>query len=86
MCVQDTIEVVQPYPYSITDDIIDIENVPFAVWLYAHPQLFFKSHTPTGWLSPKNPSYAWVAWLCGLDFDEEENSENWPSQAFCRNS
>ncbi len=45
-CVQDTIVVVQPYPYSITDDIDDLS---FADCLYAHPQLFFKCHlSPTG--------------------------------------
>jgi hypothetical protein len=36
-------DVVQPYPYSITDDI---DKVPFADYLYALPQLFHLS--PTG--------------------------------------
>ncbi len=45
-CVQDTIVMVQPYPYSITDDT---DDVPFADCLYASPQLFFKCHlSPTG--------------------------------------
>ncbi len=39
-----TIVAVQPYPYSITDEI---DYVPFAVCLYAHPQLFFNL-SPTG--------------------------------------
>ncbi len=44
--VQDTIIVVQPYPYIITDDI---DDVPFADCLYARPQLFIKCHlSPTG--------------------------------------
>ncbi len=44
--VQDTSVVCQPYPYSITGDI---DNVPFADYLYAHPKLFFKCHlSPTG--------------------------------------
>jgi hypothetical protein len=38
--MQDTVVVVQPYPCSITDDLV---NVPFADCLYALPQLFFKS-------------------------------------------
>jgi hypothetical protein len=86
-CVQDTIVVVRPYPYSNADDI---ENVLFAYCLYAHPQLFFECHlSPTGWLSPKNPSlwHHTPGWPdCGLGFDEEANSENRPSQAFWRDS
>jgi hypothetical protein len=56
-CVQDTIVVVPPYPYSIADDIAD---VTFGDCWYAQPQLLLKCHlcpTPTGWLSPKNTSY-----------------------------
>ncbi len=55
MCVQDTIVVILPYPYSITEDI---DNVPFKDCWYARPQLFFQCHLrPTGGWLPKNPSY-----------------------------
>jgi hypothetical protein len=54
-CVQNTIVVVPPYPYSIADDIA---NVPFGDCWYARPQLFFKCHLhPTGGRSTKKPSY-----------------------------
>ena len=54
-CVQDTIVVVPPYPYSITEDI---EDVPFTDCLYAHTQLLFQCHLcHTGGQPPKNPSY-----------------------------
>ena len=39
LCVQDTIVVIPPYPYSITEDIAD---VPFKDCWYARPQLFFQ--------------------------------------------
>jgi hypothetical protein len=48
VCVQDTIVVVPPYPYSIADDIAD---VTFGDCWYAQPQLLLKCHlcpTPTG--------------------------------------
>ena len=38
----DTIVVIQPYPYSITEDI---DNVPFKDCWYARPQLFFQCQT-----------------------------------------
>ncbi len=53
--MQDTIVVILPYPYSITDDI---DDVPFQDCWYARPQLFFQCHLrPTGGRMPKNPSY-----------------------------
>jgi hypothetical protein len=53
--VQDTIVVILPYPYSITEDIVD---VPFKDCWYARPQLFFQCHLrPIGGRQPKNQSY-----------------------------
>jgi hypothetical protein len=55
--VQDTIVVIPPYPYSITEDI---GNVSFKdCWYHdAHPQLFFQCHLrPTGGWPPKNQFY-----------------------------
>jgi hypothetical protein len=40
-CVQDTIVVIPPYPYSITEDV---DDVPFQDCWYARPQLFFQCH------------------------------------------
>ena len=54
-CVQDTIIVVPPFPYSIAEEI---DDVPFAYCWYARAQLFFQCHLrPTGGRPPKNPSY-----------------------------
>ena len=51
-CVQDTIIVVLPFPYSIAEEI---DDVPFADCWYARAQLFFQCHlSPTGGLPPKN--------------------------------
>ncbi len=45
-CVQDTIIVVLPYPYSKADDI---DDAPFEGCWHARSQLFFKCHhRPTG--------------------------------------
>ena len=53
--MQDSIVVIPPYPYSITEDI---DNVPFKDCCYARPQLFFQCHLrPTGGWLPKNQSY-----------------------------
>ncbi len=53
--MQDTIVVVPPYPYSITEDI---EDVPFEDCWYAHTQLLFQCHLrPAGGQQPKNQSY-----------------------------
>ena len=53
--MQDTIVVVPPYPYSITEDI---EDVPFEDCWYARTQLLFQCHLrPAGGRPPKNPSY-----------------------------
>ncbi len=53
--MQDTIVVILPYPYSITEDIVD---VPFKDCWYARPQLFFQCHLrPIGGRQPKNQSY-----------------------------
>ena len=53
--MQDTIIVVPPYPYSITEDI---EDVPFEDCRYARTQLLFQCHLrPAGGRPPKNPSY-----------------------------
>ena len=52
-CVQDTIVVIPPYPYNITEDIAD---VPFKDCWYASPQLFFQCYLrPSGGRLPKNP-------------------------------
>ena len=54
-CVQDTIIVIPPYPYSIAEEI---DDVPFDDCWYARPQLFFQCHLrPAGGRPPKNPSY-----------------------------
>ncbi len=54
-CVQDTILVVPPYPYSIAEDTND---VPWEDMWYARAQLFFTCHmSPSGGRQPKNPSY-----------------------------
>ncbi len=54
-CVQDTIVVIPPCPYSITEDV---DDVPFQDCWYARPQLFFQCHLhPTGGWPPKNLSY-----------------------------
>ena len=54
-CVQDTIIVIPPYPYSIEEEI---DDVPFNDCWYARPQLFFQCHLrPAGGRPPKNPSY-----------------------------
>jgi hypothetical protein len=54
-CVQDTIVMVPPYPYSITEDI---EDVPFTDCWYASTQLLFQCHLrPTGGRPPENWSY-----------------------------
>ena len=54
-CVQDTIIVVPPFPYSIAEEI---DDVPFDDCWYARAQLFFQCHLrPTGGRPPKNPSY-----------------------------
>ncbi len=54
-CVQDTILVVPPYPYSIAEDTAD---VPWEDMWYARAQLFFTCHLrPSGGPQPKNPSY-----------------------------
>ena len=53
--MQDTIIVIPPYPYSITEDIAD---VPFKDGWYARPQLFFQCYLrPTGGRQPKNQLY-----------------------------
>ncbi len=53
--MQDTIVVIPPYPYSITEHIAD---VPFKDCWYARPQLFFQCYLrPTGGRQPKNPLY-----------------------------
>jgi hypothetical protein len=53
--VQDTIVVVPPYPYSITEDI---DDVPFKDCWCARPQLFFQCYMrPTGGRQPKHWSY-----------------------------
>jgi hypothetical protein len=53
--VQDTIVVITPYPYSITEDIA---AVPFKDCSYARLQLFFQCYLrPTGGRQPKNLSY-----------------------------
>jgi hypothetical protein len=53
--VQDTIVVIPPYPYSITEDIDDVH---FKDCSYARPQLFFQCHLrPNGGWQHKNPSY-----------------------------
>ena len=45
-CVQDTIVVISPYPYSIAEEI---DDVPFEDCWYARPQLLFQCHLrPTG--------------------------------------
>ncbi len=55
LCVQDTIVVIPPYPYSITEDIADL---PFKDCWYASPQLFFQCYLrPSGGRQPKNQSY-----------------------------
>ncbi len=54
-CVQDTVLVIPPYPYSITEDIDDV--LLKDCW-YARPQLFFQCHLrPTGGRQPKSQSY-----------------------------
>ncbi len=53
--VQDTIFVVPPYPYSVTEDT---EDFPFTDCWYASIQLLFQCHVrPTDRRPPKNPSY-----------------------------
>jgi hypothetical protein len=53
--VQDTIVVIPPYPYSITEDI---DNVPFKDCWYALPQLFLQRHLrSTGGQQHKNLLY-----------------------------
>ena len=53
--MQDTIVVIPPYPYNITEDI---DDVAFKDCWYARPQLFFQCYLrPSGGRQPKNQSY-----------------------------
>jgi hypothetical protein len=60
LCLQDTVVVVSPYPYSIEEDRHD---VPLEDCWYARPQLFFNcTLRPKDGRQPKNTTY-----ICGPD-------------------
>ena len=77
-CVQDTIIVVPPYPYSITEEI---DDVPFEDRWYARPQLLFQCQHLAVELWSWKATPGWSNY--GGDDSAEGNCEEGPSQAFC---